>query len=70
MPGIVCLVTKKPRARAERELQRMVGTMRHESFYTTRTWADEALGVYVGWTARQGSFGDTGPIPNETGDIV
>ena len=48
----------------------MLGVMRHESFYSTRTWIDEELGIYVGWTARQGSFGDAGPLQNETCDVV
>jgi asparagine synthase (glutamine-hydrolysing) len=59
-----------PRQRAESELRRMLGVMRHESFYSTRTWIDEELGVYLGWTARAGSFSDTGPARSETGEIV
>jgi len=54
MPGLVGLVTKMPRARAERELERMVAALRHESFYKTGTWIDESLGVYVGWAERKG----------------
>ena len=70
MPGVVGLVTRMPRQRAESELRRMLGVMRHESFYSTRTWIDEELGVYVGWTARAGSFNDAGTAQNETGEIV
>ena len=70
MPGIVGLITKMPRARAESELQRMVGAICHESFYVTGTWVDEALGVYVGWAARKGSFSDGMPLRNEQGDSV
>jgi asparagine synthase (glutamine-hydrolysing) len=68
MPGIVGLITKIPRERAEQELQRMVASIRHESFYETGTWVDESLGVYVGWAARQGSFSDGMPLCNERGD--
>src|SRR5215510_1389232 len=70
MPGIVGLVTRAPRQRAEAELQQMLGLMRHESFYSIRTWSDGDLGLYVGWSARQGSFDDSGPHPNERGDGV
>jgi asparagine synthase (glutamine-hydrolysing) len=70
MPGIVGLVTRMPRERAESELRLMLGVMGHESFYSIRTWTDESLGIYVGWTARQGSFSDAGPHHNETGDVV
>jgi asparagine synthase (glutamine-hydrolysing) len=70
MPGMVGLITRIPRERAERQLFAMLDMMRHEPFYVTGTWIDESLGVYVGWTARRGSFADGMPLLNETGDVV
>jgi len=70
MPGIVGLVTKKPRAWAEPQLRRMVETLRHESFYVAGTWIDESLGVYVGWVARKDSFADGMPVCNERDDVI
>ena len=70
MPGIVGIITKMPRERAERELLQMVEAQRHENFYVTGTWVDESLGVYVGWVARKGSFSDGMPLRNERGDVV
>jgi asparagine synthase (glutamine-hydrolysing) len=70
LPGIVGLITKKSRAWAEPQLARMLDTLRHESFYTTGTWIDETLGIYVGWAARENSFADGMPIRNERGDVV
>jgi asparagine synthase (glutamine-hydrolysing) len=70
MPGIVGLITKMPRNRAEMQLLRMVETIRHESFYTAGTWIDEPSGVYVGWVARESSFSDGMPVHNENGNIV
>lgn len=70
MPGIAGLITKLPRARAERELCAMVDTLRHEKFYVTGTWIDEGLGVYVGWSAQKNSFADDMPLTNETGETV
>ena len=70
MPGIVGLVTKMPRERAEGELLRMVEALRHESFYVTGTWIDERLGLYVGWVARKGSFAGCMPLYNERRDLV
>ncbi len=70
MPGIVGLVTKRPREWAERQLMRMVEAIRHESFYVTGTWIDEEQGVYVGWAARENSFSDGMPLRNERKDIV
>ena len=68
MPGIVGLVTNLPAERAKRDLLMMLGTLRHESFYTTGTWCDETLGVYVGWAARAGSFSDGMPLTSEQGN--
>jgi asparagine synthase (glutamine-hydrolysing) len=70
MPGIVGLLTQKSREWAEPQLARMVETLLHESFYTSGTWIDETLGVYIGWVARKNSFSDAMPIRNERGDVV
>jgi asparagine synthase (glutamine-hydrolysing) len=70
MPGIVGLVTARPRAEAELELKRMVKTLHHESFYRTGTWISEELGIYVGWAALEDSFCEQMPVSNETSDVV
>ena len=70
MPGIVGLITKLGRERAEPQLRRMAEALRHESFYESGTWIDESLGVYVGWVARKGSFPGGMPLENERGDKV
>lgn len=70
MPGIVGLITRKPREESERELSQMVQALYHENFYVTGTWIEESLGVYVGWAARKGSFSDSMPLRNERGDVV
>ena len=70
MPGIVGLITKLPRERAEAELLHMVEALRHESFYATGIWIDECLGIYLGWVAREGSFADRMPIYNERRDLL
>ena len=62
MPGIVGLITKRPRQWAEPQLLRMVAALRHESFYWTGTWIDESLGVYAGWTVIEDSFADGMPL--------
>jgi asparagine synthase (glutamine-hydrolysing) len=69
MPGIVGLITKMPRQKAEVELGRMVKAICHESFYNSGMLIDESLGVYVGWTALPGSFSDGMPLRNERGDV-
>ncbi len=70
MPGIVGLLTRMPRERAEAELVRMVEVLCHEPFYVAGTWVDESLGVYVGWVVRKSSFSDGMPLRNERGDVT
>jgi len=70
LPGIVGIVTNRPRAVAEAELNQMLESLRHESFYTAGTWSDPAQGIYVGWVAREGSFAAGMPLRNERGDAT
>jgi asparagine synthase (glutamine-hydrolysing) len=70
MPGIVGLITKRPRTWAEPQLLSMIETMRHESFYETGVLIDESTGVYAGWTVPKNSFADGMPARNERGDIA
>ncbi len=59
-----------PRQQAEAELLRMVASIRHEKSYVTGTWADESLGVYVGWVERSGPFAGAMPLKNESDKLV
>jgi asparagine synthase (glutamine-hydrolysing) len=68
MPGIVGLISKRPRAWAEEQLNQMVASLRHHDSYTSGTWIDESLGVYVGWVERAGSFPNGMPLFNEQRD--
>jgi asparagine synthase (glutamine-hydrolysing) len=70
LPGIVGLITKMPRQRAEAELLQMVEALRHETFYEMGTWVDESLGIYVGWSALKNSSSDRMPLSNERGNVV
>jgi asparagine synthase (glutamine-hydrolysing) len=70
VPGIVGLITQKPREWAEQQLARMIAPLLHEPFYVKGTWVDEPMGVYVGWVARENSFADGMPLRNERDDVV
>lgn len=70
MPGIVGLITKRPREWAEPQLLKMVRALRHETFYKTGTWVDESLGVYVGWTVIEKSFADNMPLHGRKRDLT
>lgn len=70
MPGIVGLITNKPRRWAEAQLKQMLAALNHESNYISGAWIDESIGVYAGWVARAGSFADGMPLENERKDRV
>ena len=70
MPGIVGLITARPREWAESQLALMLSAQKHESFYVSGAWIQEELGVYVGWVARRGFFDDCMPLHNERGDVT
>ena len=70
MPGLAIIINMKPAPDNLRELKLMVESMQHESFYSSGQYGNEALGVYVGWTCRQGSYSDSMPVMNERQDRV
>lgn len=70
MPGITGLITTKPSARAEEELTLMLGALYREPFYEMGRFTDAGLGLYLGWTARQGSFSTGMPLRNESGSKI
>jgi asparagine synthase (glutamine-hydrolysing) len=70
MPGIVGLITLMPREQARSELVRMLEVTRHSPSYRIGTWIDEALGIYIAWSEREGSFADGMPLRNERGDLI
>jgi asparagine synthase (glutamine-hydrolysing) len=70
MPGLVGLISRKPRAVAEAELRTMLAAIQHEPFYETAAWIDESSGTYAGLSALKHSFAAGGPHVSETGDLV
>lgn len=69
MPGIAGLITRMPRAAAERELLSMMAAVNPGSAYVKGIQIDADSGTYLGWTAQKHSFADNMPLCNETGDI-
>jgi asparagine synthase (glutamine-hydrolysing) len=70
MPGILGIIGRVPPEQAACELHQMVEALCHETFYETGMYANESLGVYVGWIARKGSFSDKMLLRNERGDVT
>jgi asparagine synthase (glutamine-hydrolysing) len=70
MPGIAGIVSRQPSDECQRQVERMVASMRHEKFYTAGTYAAPELGVFAGWVALENSFSDCQPVRNEAGDVA
>lgn len=70
MPGLVGIITRKPREVASAELRRMVAAMHHEPFYQSGTWIDADLGVFAGWVDLEDASPQPAPQVNETGDRI
>jgi len=70
MPGLVGLITRMPRERAEAELLQMVAALRHETWYRSATWIDEAQGLYIGSVERSESAAKRMPLRSEDGEVV
>lgn len=69
MPGIVGIIGTASPEKNTIVLQGMVQSMMHESFYTSGTYINEQLGLWVGWVSHSGSFSDPMPVWNEAKDV-
>src|SRR6266566_1132074 len=69
MPGIAGIIGIRSAEEKAAALRQMLKCMMHEPFYTSGTYANERLGLCVGWVSRAGSFGDCMPVWNENNDV-
>ncbi|MCC6544750.1 MAG: hypothetical protein IT392_09660 [Nitrospirae bacterium] len=69
MPGIVGIIGSDLLKENTSDLRRMIDCMMHEPFYTSGTYVNDRIGLWVGWVNRSGSFTDCMPVWNETNDI-
>jgi asparagine synthase (glutamine-hydrolysing) len=70
MPGLVGLITKMAAQEATSQLRRMASSSSCGPSDVVGTWSSQSLGIYVGWTARKGSFSERMPVLNEQGNVV
>jgi asparagine synthase (glutamine-hydrolysing) len=68
MPGLAGIISTG--AGVERaDVERMIRCMVHEPFYVHGTYANEDIGICVGWTGHPGSFAAGMPLWNERRDV-
>jgi asparagine synthase (glutamine-hydrolysing) len=70
MPGIVGIVGKLRKEDGVRQVRQMLDTLSYEPFYLHGTYADECLGLYIGWTAHPDSFGEHMPVRSSDGKVA
>lgn len=70
MPGITGIISKTSREKRIADIEAMTECMIHEQFYSSGTYINDQMGVYLGWTCHKDSFTDCMPIYNEKKDLV
>jgi asparagine synthase (glutamine-hydrolysing) len=70
MPGIVGIICPVAIEKNRKDLERMIGSLYHEPFYSTGSFINEKIGFYVGWSCLPGSYSDCMPIWNENMDAM
>jgi asparagine synthase (glutamine-hydrolysing) len=69
MPGIFGIIgAGAPEERGD-ALRRMLQCMMHEPSYTSGTYVNEDIGLWIGWINHKGAFSDCMPVWNETKDV-
>ena len=67
MPGIAGIIGKAGVEQAA--VERMTRCMLHEPSYVSGTYANEDVGLCIGWVSHGGSFSDCMPLWNERRDV-
>ncbi len=70
MPGIFGIISKYLKGNECTQLEVMKKIMLHEEYYTSSTYCNEKLGIFVGGISLQDSFSDCLPIYNEKKDLI
>lgn len=68
MPGIVGVITTQLSEQNKNNVNIMIKSLMHETIYNSGNYANEDLGVYLGWVCHKGSSIDCMPIWNEKRD--
>jgi asparagine synthase (glutamine-hydrolysing) len=70
MPGIVGIISKRPREECRCLVRSMVASMEHEAFYISGAHFVPEMGIYAGWVAHEDSFAAGQVFFNEQQDIA
>jgi asparagine synthase (glutamine-hydrolysing) len=70
IPGLFGIISKQMPETCEKQLQTMLASMLYENFYTSGTYSNSDMAMYVGWVCHKDSFADCMPVLNEQKDLV
>jgi asparagine synthase (glutamine-hydrolysing) len=70
MPGLAGIIRFVAHESTERDLDSMLGAMRHNNRYSHGTFVDRECGLRIGWTCHPGSFAEGMPLVSKDGDTV
>ena len=70
MPGIVGIISQRPSEECQDLVKKMAGSIIHEAFYVSGTYAVPELEAYGAWVAHESSFATRQPFFNEQRDIA
>jgi asparagine synthase (glutamine-hydrolysing) len=70
MPGICGIISKKSSEKSKQDILKMLNCLLHEDFYSSGTYFNEEIGIFLGWTCHKESFSDCMPVINEKKDLV
>lgn len=69
MPGLIGIIRHTQKDENRNAIKTMLKCLMHEKFYTSGSYIEENIGIYIGWACHEGSFCDCLPIWNEKKDI-
>jgi asparagine synthase (glutamine-hydrolysing) len=69
MPGIAGIISKARNHPFENDVDLMVRSMMHESFYSSKKYFNKSIGFYAGWVGLKGLPSVDMPIWNERNDL-
>jgi asparagine synthase (glutamine-hydrolysing) len=70
MPGIVSIFSNESKEIVECRLDKMIGALSYETFYSIGKYISEEHGAYIGWVCHKDSFFDCNPILNEKKNVL
>lgn len=70
MPGIAGIIRRHKYAGIATDLRRMLGSMMHETFYTSSQYTNEKIGLYMGCVSHDENLGRQMPLASQDGQRV